>query len=89
MFNTHTMQKFMNMLDAIEDLEKPITYYNLRNLKHPLSNELIKECLDFCVGFCLLHKQELIVNGRQTFRYSKTILWFLLEDYTNIKNEFT
>jgi hypothetical protein len=81
MFNAKKIKEFTDCISTLEDLDKPITYYNLRNLKNPLSNDLIKECLDFCIGFGLLHKHEVEVNGRFQIRYSKTILWVLLENF--------
>jgi len=81
MFNLNKIPKFMSMLDELEDLDKPITYYNLQHLDNPLSNRLTKQILDFCVDLGYLHKHEVEINGRFPIRYSKTVLWILLERY--------
>jgi hypothetical protein len=71
----------MNCLVELETLNKSVTYYNLRNLENPLSNLLIKQCLDFCVSFGLLCKFELTKDGHAQIHYVKTRLWPLLEEY--------
>jgi hypothetical protein len=75
------MWKFIQAVTDVEDSEKPITYYNLRNLKNGLSTHLIKNCLDFCVALNFLHKYEMKQGERVSIHYGKTLCWPFLEDY--------
>jgi hypothetical protein len=83
MFHIHIkkMREFMSAIAGVEDADKPITYYNLRNLSEPLSNDLIKGCLDFCLAFGLLHRCEVSRGDRVSIHYHKTIFWPFLEAY--------
>jgi hypothetical protein len=77
------LKKFVDAVNAVEDNDDVITYYNLKKNDTGLSNEFLLKCLKFCVHFGMLKMRIKRVNQRVTHVYTKRLTWVLLERYLN------